>query len=127
MWPTVTYSSVELFTIPEWTWTIISQLTTARAGQTANLLPNGKLLVRWGGGVICSYAGQALIVPLFPARSFYDVPGGFLDGDRFDGHPTLISNGEPADKWAGVGHGGLIPPPQSCMIRPAGHGRRPVR
>jgi hypothetical protein len=97
--PTVTYSSVEVYDPPSGTWTIISPLTTARAGQTATLLPNGKLLVA-GGGVICSYAGASSYCSTLSSAELYDVPGGFWTATgsmaipRLSQTASLLTNGQ---------------------------------
>ncbi|MEI7728714.1 MAG: kelch repeat-containing protein [Verrucomicrobiota bacterium] len=71
---TVTYSSAEVYDPPSGVWTTISPLTTMRGGQTATLLPDGKLLLA-GGGVICPDAGS--YCSTLSSAELYDAPDGY--------------------------------------------------
>ena len=90
-----TYSSAELYDPVAGTWTNTGSLNVARAGHTATLLPNGKVLV--AGGYVAGLGNPAAIIgsaELYdPVTGTWALTGG-LTNARYAHTATLLPNGK---------------------------------
>ena len=83
-------SSVELYDPDTGVWTVTNSLAIERAGHTANLLPNGQVLVAGGGGITGGLASAELFDP---ATGIWTTNGALTDG-RYYHTATLLANGK---------------------------------
>lgn len=91
------------------TWSPTGPLTTARSGQTATLLPDGRVLAVGGDGDTGARFGALATAEVYnPSTGTWSGAGRLVNGGRTNHTATLLANGQVV--VAGGGSVGLVPP-----------------